>query len=170
MDFEQAAKHILREFVSLPREQFERFLQSMAPCPSRPIRLLTDKGIAFYSEETGRVSSEPGAQIDSQREQGARIIGAFLDRIEPGMFFASANIPLSYFFLLNRRPCWITILETEDPFPLRMPACQELTADETLFIGSHSSALCKKIPPLKCRTVVVLLKPQLEFLKKEEII
>lgn len=170
MDYEQAAKHILREFVCLPRGRFDLLLHSMAEVPRHAIRLITDRGIAFYNEEIDRIGITPHMQFDQKREEAARILSVFTDRIEPGMFFASANFPLCAFFLMEGKPYWITILYPNEEYQLRLPACAELSDDETLFVGVYNAVAVERIPPLKCRVVAVLLEPGgLEFLERKVI-
>lgn len=170
MDYEQAAKHILREFVCLPRGQFDLLLGSMAEVPRHAIRLITDKGIAFYNEETDRIGITPHALFDRRRDDAVRIISAFAGRIEPGMFFASSNFPFRAFFLMSGRPFWIAVLYPNEDYQLRMPAVAELGEEETLLVGVYDTESAEKIPPLKCRVVAVLLQPEhLEFLERKAV-
>lgn len=170
MDYEQAAKHILREFVCLPRGRFDLLLRCMTEVPRHAIRSITDKGIAFYNEEIDRIGITPHMQFDQKRDEAARIISSFSDRIEPGMFFASSNFPFRAFFLMDGRPYWITVLYPNEDYQLRMPAVMELGEDETLLVGVYDTDSAEKIPPLKCRVVAVLLQPErLEFLERRAV-
>lgn len=171
MDYEQAAKHILREFVCLPRVQFENLLRGMADVNTqRAISSITDKGIAFYNSEVGRIGVTPHMQFDQKRDDAVRILSAFSDRIEPGMFFTSSNFPFIAFFLMEGRPYWISVLYPDEDYQLRMPTVIELGEDETLLVGVYNAATAEKIPPLKCRVVAVLLQSEhLEFMERKAV-
>ena len=161
----------MREFVCLPRAQFEKLLRGMTDdTPRHVISQITDKGIAFYNSEVNRIGVTPHIQFDRKRDDAVRILSAFSDRIEPGMFFASLNFPLRAFFLMGGRPYWIMMLYPNEEYQLRMPPVAELGEDETLLIGVYNAETAGKIPPLKCRVVAVLLQPEhLEFMERKAI-